>query len=31
MDTANESPQVKLCKRLLAGVDGSSWSLETVK
>lgn len=31
MDTANESPQVKLCKRLLAGVDGSSWRLESVQ
>jgi len=28
MDTANESPQVRLCKRLLAGVDGSIWGLE---
>ncbi|MBL5975579.1 MAG: LysR family transcriptional regulator [Candidatus Leucobacter sulfamidivorax] len=31
MDTANESPQVKLCKRLLAGVDGSTWELESVR
>lgn len=30
MDTANESPQVRLCKRLLAGVDGSAWGLEPV-
>lgn len=30
MDTAKESPQVKLCKRLLAGIDGSVWHLETV-
>ncbi|MGD9606929.1 MAG: LysR family transcriptional regulator [Leucobacter sp.] len=28
MDTANESPQVKLCKRLLSSVDGSAWHLE---
>lgn len=30
MVTANESPQVKLCKRLLADVDGSVWGLEAV-
>lgn len=30
MATANESPQVKLCKRLLAAVDGSVWHLEPV-
>lgn len=30
MATANESPQVKLCKRLLAAVDGSAWHLEPV-
>lgn len=29
MRTANESPQVRLCKRLLASVDGSCWKLET--
>lgn len=29
MDTANESPQVRLCKRLLSSVDGSGWNLET--
>ncbi len=28
MDTANESPQVRLCKRLLASIDGSCWELE---
>ncbi len=28
MDTANESPQVRLAKRLLSGVDGSLWGLE---
>lgn len=28
MDTANESPQVRLCKRLLNGIDGSVWHLE---
>lgn len=27
MDTANESPQVRLCKRLLSAVDGSCWNL----
>jgi len=31
MDTANESPQVRLCKRLLAGIDGSRWQLEAVR
>ncbi|WP_336992987.1 LysR family transcriptional regulator [Leucobacter sp. VD1] len=30
MATANESPQVRLAKRLLASVDGSSWGLEPV-
>lgn len=30
MVTANESPQVRLAKRLLAGVDGARWGLETV-
>lgn len=30
METANESPQVKLAKRLLAGIDGSQWNLEPV-
>ncbi|QIM16357.1 LysR family transcriptional regulator [Leucobacter insecticola] len=30
MVTANESPQVKLAKRLLAGIDGSCWGLESV-
>ena len=28
MDTANESPQVRLAKRLLEKVDGSCWGLE---
>lgn len=28
MDTANESPQVRLCKRLLSRIDGSCWKLE---
>ena len=28
MATANESPQVRLAKRLLAQVDGSAWGLE---
>lgn len=28
MDTVNESPQVRLAKRLLSQVDGSCWSLE---
>lgn len=28
MSTANESPQVRLCKRLLANVEGSCWGLE---
>ena len=27
MATANESPQVRLAKRLLAGIDGTAWSL----
>jgi DNA-binding transcriptional LysR family regulator len=31
MDTANESPQVRLCKRLLSEVDGGIWDLELVK
>ena len=31
MDTANESPQVRLCKRLLAGIDGSVWGLESIR
>lgn len=31
MDTANESPQVRLAKRLLAHVDGSRWGLEPVR
>ncbi|MBK0422421.1 LysR family transcriptional regulator [Leucobacter sp. CSA2] len=30
MATANESPQVRLAKRLLAGVDGARWGLEPV-
>ena len=30
MVTANESPQVRLAKRLLAGVDGSRWGLTSV-
>lgn len=30
MVTANESPQVKLAKRLLSGVDGSRWGLTSV-
>ncbi|MFA5607370.1 MAG: LysR family transcriptional regulator [Leucobacter sp.] len=30
MDTANESPQVRLAKRLLSQVDGSVWGLEPV-
>lgn len=30
MDTANESPQVRLAKRLLGRVDGSCWGLEAV-
>lgn len=29
MDTANESPQVRLCKRLLSQIDGTVWGLET--
>ncbi len=28
MDTANESPQVRLCKRLLSSIDGACWKLE---
>ncbi len=28
MATVNESPQVRLCKRLLSHVDGSTWKLE---
>lgn len=28
MATANESPQVRLAKRLLAGIDGACWGLE---
>lgn len=31
MVTANESPQVRLAKRLFAGVDGAKWGLESVK
>lgn len=27
MDTANESPQVRLCKRLLSLIDGTTWNL----
>lgn len=30
MATANESPQVRLAKRLLATIDGACWGLETV-
>lgn len=30
MQTANESPQVRLAKRLLARVDGAAWHLEPV-
>lgn len=30
MATANESPQVRLAKRLLAGVDGTCWGLTPV-
>lgn len=30
MMTANESPQVRLAKRLFAGVDGAKWGLEPV-
>ncbi|WP_344032880.1 LysR family transcriptional regulator [Leucobacter iarius] len=30
MDTANESPQVRLAKRMLGAVDGSCWGLESV-
>ena len=30
MVTANESPQVRLAKRLLSGVDGSRWGLTSV-
>ncbi len=29
MSTANESPQVRLCKRLLSRIDGNRWNLET--
>ena len=28
MSTANESPQVRLCKRLLSRIDGNRWNLE---
>ena len=28
MSTANESPQVRLCKRLLSRIEGSRWNLE---
>ena len=31
MATTNESPQVKLCKRLLAAIDGSVWNLEAAR
>ena len=31
MDTANESPQVRLCKRLMKEIDGTIWNLEPVK
>lgn len=31
MSTANESPQVRLCKRLLSNVDGSVWGLEAAE
>lgn len=31
MVTANESPQVRLAKRLFAGVNGSKWGLESVQ
>lgn len=31
MDTANESPQVRLCKRLLSHIDGRAWKLESVR
>lgn len=30
MATVNQSPQVRLAKRLLAGIDGDAWSLEPV-
>ena len=30
MDTANESPQVRLCKRLLSHIDGEIWKLEPI-
>lgn len=30
MSTVNESPQVRLAKRLLAGVDGRAWNLNPV-
>lgn len=31
MDTANESPQVRLCKRLISEIDGSAWNLEALQ
>lgn len=31
MQTANESPQVRLCKRLLNEINGTVWHLEPVK
>lgn len=31
MSTVNESPQVKLAKRMLSLVDGSTWNLELVR
>ncbi len=31
MDTANESPQVRLCKRLISRIDGEIWGLERVR
>ncbi len=30
MATANESPQVRLAKRLFSGVDGAKWGLEAI-
>ena len=30
MDTANESPQVRLAKRLLSKINGTAWGLESV-
>lgn len=30
MDTTNESPQVRLAKRLLSDIDGAAWGLEPV-